>query len=133
MKKELLDLLKYRLGRARESLEEGVVLLERGSLAGAANRFYYAAFYAARALLATKELDSARHSGVISLFHQHFVKTQIIDVEKSKALSRSFEKRQDSDYEDFVSLTREEVSSIKLTVEAFIKECEKALKNMGVI
>jgi uncharacterized protein (UPF0332 family) len=35
---------------------------------GAVNRFYYAAFYVARSLLALRELDSSRHNGVISLF-----------------------------------------------------------------
>jgi uncharacterized protein (UPF0332 family) len=38
-------------------------------------RSYYAMFTAARALLATKHLDSSKHTGVVSLFNQHFVKT----------------------------------------------------------
>ena len=95
---------------------------------GAVNRFYYAAFYAARALLATKELDSSRHSGVIALFHKHFVRTHLFDVEKAKSLSRSFEFRQDSDYEDFVSVTRHGTELLKAQVELFIDECEKVLK-----
>jgi uncharacterized protein (UPF0332 family) len=66
VKKELIALAHYRLSRARETYNDALKLLEEGSLNSATNRFYYAAFYAARALLATKELDSSKHSGVIS-------------------------------------------------------------------
>lgn len=72
MKKELAGLAHYRMERARETFQDGARLLENGSLKGAANRLYYAAFYAARALLAVLELDSSKHSGVISLFNKHF-------------------------------------------------------------
>lgn len=133
MKKEICELSKYRLSKAKDTFGEGLALFERDSFAGAVNRFYYAAFYAVRALLATKELDSSKHSGVISLFHKHFVKTNVVDVEKSKALSRSFEKRQDSDYEDFVSITKDEALLIKGRVKELIEECERALKKLGVI
>jgi uncharacterized protein (UPF0332 family) len=57
------------------------------------NRFYHAAFYAARALLAVRELESSRHTGVISLFQKHFVKPGLVSTDKAKALPRAFEKR----------------------------------------
>ena len=60
-------------------------------------------FYAARALLAVRELDSSRHSGVISLFQTQFVKAGLVATEKAKALPRAFEKRQKSDYGFFYS------------------------------
>ena len=74
MREEILKLARHRLARAREARKDGETLLAGGSLNSAANRFYYAAFYAARALLATQEVDSSRHSGVIALFQKHFVK-----------------------------------------------------------
>lgn len=55
MSKEVAALAEYRLERSRDTYEDGNTLLQRGSLAGAMNRYYYAAFYAARALLATVE------------------------------------------------------------------------------
>ena len=54
MKKELVTLAHYRMGRAREAFEDGARLLENDSLRGATNRLYYAAFYAARAVLAVE-------------------------------------------------------------------------------
>ena len=45
----------------------------------AANRYYYACFHAVQALFIHNRLASKRHSGMISLFGLHFVKTGIID------------------------------------------------------
>jgi uncharacterized protein (UPF0332 family) len=38
------DLVRYRMERAAETLEEARLMLERGHLHGAANRIYYACF-----------------------------------------------------------------------------------------
>ena len=129
MKEEVKKLSQHRFKRARRAFREGSVLVEKGFFEGAMNRLYYAAFYAARALLATRELDSSKHSGVISLFHEHFVRTALFDHEKAKILSRSFEERQDTDYEDFVSLTRKEIGALRGEVKVFIDECERILKS----
>ena len=78
MKPELEKLARHRLSRAKMAFSEGDHLFSAKAFMGAVNRFYYAAFYAARALLATRELDSSRHSGVISLFQAQFVKSGLI-------------------------------------------------------
>ncbi len=56
-----------------------------------------AAFYAARAILATLGLDSPKHSGVIALFNRHFVKSQLVPTDAARVLVRSFEKRLQTD------------------------------------
>ena len=101
-----------------------------GSLDGAVNRFYYAAFYAARALLATRELDSGRHSGVISLFQRNFVASGFVDRETAKALPRAFEKRQKGDYGDFSEVTacRREAGVMKTNWHDFIESTPAVLK-----
>jgi uncharacterized protein (UPF0332 family) len=45
----------HRMARAHSALEEAAVLPERRHVSGALNRLYYAAFYAARALLASQD------------------------------------------------------------------------------
>ncbi len=130
MKNKISELAKYRMLRARETFNDGMKLLEGEALNSAVNRFYYAAFYAAPSLLATKDLDSSKHSGVISLFNKHFVKTGEVDHNKAKFLKKSFEKRQDTDYEDFVKVSRKEVEELKNGVIEFINECEKLLEKI---
>ena len=78
MKKEFYELAKYRITKAEEAHADGCLLLDNGSFNGAVNRFYYAAFYAARALLATKNLDSSKHSGVLSYFNRYFIKDGLL-------------------------------------------------------
>ena len=87
--------------QAHETLAEADQLLASQAFRGAVNRLYYAAFYAARALLALHQVDAARHSGLINLFHQYFIKTGLVATEIGKTLSRAFEKRLSSDYGEF--------------------------------
>ncbi len=130
MTPEIEALARHRLARARDALAEGEHLLANSAPMGAVNRFYYGAFYAARALLATRQADSARHSGVIALFQKHFVKTGVVDRETAKALPRSFEKRQKSDYGDFATATAAEAEDLRAEVRAFVDDCERALDRM---
>ncbi len=58
MREEVRALALHRLSRAREAFAEGEELFPTGSFAGATKRFSYAAFHAARTLLATREVDS---------------------------------------------------------------------------
>jgi len=127
---ELAALARHRLARAREALAEGEFLLAKGALMGAVNRFYYGAFHAARSLLATRQVDSSRHTGVISLFQQHFVRTGLIEPEKAKALPRSFEKRQDTDYADFATVSSEEAERIRQEVRTFVEACAQLLARL---
>lgn len=130
MTPELEALVRHRLVRARETLSEADLLLKEGTTRGAVNRLYYAAFYAARSLLATKRLDSAKHSGVITLFQREFVKTGAVTPERAKALSRAFEKRQKTDYADFVAVSTEDARTLRGDVAAFVDECERAVERL---
>lgn len=68
-----------RLHRARQHLKSARDLLVNEDLADSISRSYYAIFQAARALLAVEGLESRKHSGVVSLFNRHFVKTDKVD------------------------------------------------------
>ena len=120
----------HRIERAAAACREGDLLAEQHSYGGAANRYYYAAFHAARALLATRNVDSARHAGVIALFQQHFVKSGDFPADVARALPRSFEKRLSSDYSDFVDISAEEVGRVRTEVHAFVDLCREFLSRL---
>ena len=130
MKRELEKLARHRLRRAKEAFEEGEHLVAKSAFMGAVNRFYYAAFYAARCLLALREVDSSRHSGVIALFQKEFVRIGLFTTDIAKALPRAFEKRQKSDYGDFSTVTRKKAQTIRGEVSKFIDECEQVLARL---
>ena len=69
----------YRFQRAKETFEDAKILFAKNRLNSTVNRLYYSLFYAILALLETKNLASSKHSGVRSLFNQHFVKTKLED------------------------------------------------------
>jgi uncharacterized protein (UPF0332 family) len=114
------DLIRYKLRRAGETLEEAKIMLQSSHLFSAANRIYYACFYAVSALLLSKDLSSPKHGGVLSLFNKHFVKTGLIPVELGKFYSRLFDTRIESDYADFVTVDVKEISDNLKTAEFFI-------------
>jgi uncharacterized protein (UPF0332 family) len=128
MKKETVTLITYRLERARESLEEAHILLEREHGNAFVNRLYYACFYAASALLLTRGLSSAKHGGVRSLFHQNFVKPGLVGTELGQIYDRLFDNRQKGDYADLVRFDPAEVSDWYDEAREFVESVRDIVK-----
>lgn len=128
MKKEVCTLVTYRLERARESLEEAKILLEQGYANTFVNRLYYACFYAVSSLLLTKELFSAKHSRIRSLFHQNFVKVGMVNTELGQLYDRLFDNRQKADYADLFRFNPDEVRYWYDEVKKFVEFIENIIK-----
>lgn len=103
------DVVRYRLQRAREALEDARVLANASRWSACVNRLYYACFYAVSALLLQDGLSSTKHTGVRSLFNQHFVKTDKVPRVLAQVFNDLFARRQESDYLDFVQLEADQV------------------------
>ena len=131
MTEETWTLVRYRLDRAREALEEAVLLLESGHANTYVNRLYYACFHAVSALLLAKELSSARHSGVRALFHQHIVKPGLISVSLGQMYDKLFDNRQKGDYADLVRFAAQEVRPWLDEARAFIRDVEAVILREG--
>lgn len=121
MKEEKLELIKYRLEEAEESIKEAEVLLKEGmSMRAVMNRLYYAMFYAVLALLQEKEMGTSKHYDAISLFDREFVKKKIFDDELSKTLHRAFELRQKGDYMEQAEVEKSDVDEILPKTKEFV-------------
>ncbi|MFO7650863.1 MAG: HEPN domain-containing protein [bacterium] len=131
MKDEVRRVIEYRLTRARRTLDAAELLLQRGFLEEASSRIYYGAFYAVVALLGTRGLRSSRHSGVIALFHQEFVKPGAFPRELAKALDRAFDSRLGGDYADFVRFEPEELAELLAQARAFVAKVEELVSKAG--
>lgn len=125
-----MTLAQYRLKQAKERLKAAEILLKSGQWSDALSRSYYAMFQAARALLAVKSLDSRKHSGVIALFNQHFVKEGIVDSDMGRLIAEAKGFREESDYADYVTFTKEEARGQIQNAKIFIKKIEKGLKGL---
>jgi uncharacterized protein (UPF0332 family) len=124
---DLRKLIAYRLDQAAETLEVARELSAAAHYRDAANRAYYAMFYCALALLASKGLGASKHSGVLSLFNRYFIKTGELPVEDGRYLQKAFELRQGSDYREFVQITREQVEEIVAKAEALFQHTRQTL------
>jgi len=109
VREETRALIRYRMERAEETLEEAALMLEKGHANTAVNRLYYACFYAVNALLLTRELSSARHSGVRTLFHEYFIKSSEVSPSLGMFYDLLFDNRQKGDYADFVRFRVDDV------------------------
>jgi uncharacterized protein len=112
---------------AKQALVTARENLQSGDYVASINRSYYAIFYAANALLREKGLASSKHSGVIALFREHFVKTGIIEVEHSRAYGLALESRMESDY-DVEEWPDKDLATRNLEgAEKFVARIEKEL------
>lgn len=99
----------YRIDKAFIALEDADFLTEAGKYNIAANRQYYALYYAASALLISKGIPTKTHSGLLTQISLNLVKTGILTIEDGKLLKVMFELRHEGDYEDFIEVTREDI------------------------
>ena len=143
MSEPLEVLIRYRLERAQESLDDARLLADAERwhtcvnrlyhscfyarlLADAerwhtcVNRLYHSCFYAVSALLAHDGLSSARHTGIRSLFNRQYVQTNIVPRALARMYNDLFERRQEGDYADFVRFQPEQVRPWIPQTEAFI-------------
>lgn len=103
------ELIKYRLERARETLEDAEILAGHHKWNSSINRLYYACFYAVTALLLKNGFKAFTHNGVKSIFSENFIKTGIIRKELGQTYSKLFTWRQKGDYDDLFDFTEDKV------------------------
>ncbi len=125
---EDMDLARYRIKKAHDHLKSAEILFNAGMYNDSQGRSYYAMFNAARALLALKQLDSKKHSGVISLFNQHFVKTGIVDRTAGRSINKARVKRESSDYADFYVVSKDESYHQLKTAKSFVELIKSTLE-----
>jgi uncharacterized protein (UPF0332 family) len=111
------------LTKAREALQSATLLMEAGDLAGAANRAYYAAFHAARAVVAkvcnVKPKDIKTHHGLRRLFELHVVKPNLIDREIARRFNDIETTRIAADYDD-EPVQRKEIEAAIADAKSFL-------------
>ncbi len=115
------------LERAEQSIEAARQLALGGYYDFAASRAYYAAFYAATAILLRDGLELSKHSAVIASIHQRFVKTGKLDSERGKTLNWLFELRSVGDYGGTAHVSREEVDQAIEAASQFLEAIKPLL------
>lgn len=125
---ELKKAAEAHIRKARSKLEAARRLFSDGFFEDAVSRAYYSMYHAAKACLILEGSSPRTHAGVISEFGRLFVVTGKVDSSLSKALSAAKEDREDSDYEVYSEISREEVKIVLKEAEDFMKTAEEIIK-----
>lgn len=115
-----LALIQYRLRRALDTLTEADYNAQGGYYNTAVNRLYYAAYYAASALMLAHEIEASTHAGVKTMLSLRFVKVGLLDPLYGRIFMTLYENRQSGDYEDFVYCDAELFTTLRPQAEDFI-------------
>jgi uncharacterized protein (UPF0332 family) len=116
------------LERAQQSIYAARELDASGFYDFAGSRAYYAAFYAASAILLSQDIESSKHSGVIANIHQKLVKTGKLTKELGKALNWLFELRSIGDYGIVEHVSKEESQIAILAAQDFLDAIKSLLE-----
>ncbi len=116
---------------ADDALKVARLDLDNDFYSAAINRAYYAIFYAANALLATRKLARSKHSGVLAAFRQHFIKPGLLPVELSEIYGQVMEDRHEGDYEILSALDKEDAVTDIGQAQHFLEEVSRWLQAGG--
>jgi uncharacterized protein (UPF0332 family) len=116
------------LERAEKSIRAAKELASGGYYDFVASRAYYAAFYAAMAVLLHEELEFSKHSGVIASIHRRFVKTGKLDKKYGKDLNWLFELRGVGDYGVTVHVSQQDAEKAIQAAEGFLHAIEALIR-----
>ena len=121
---------KYRLNKAKETLETARMIFNEGKdFTSANNRAYYAIFYAIRAVLAIEETDFKRHKDVLAYFNKEYVNKEIFPKMIGRKISQAQRIREDSDYDDDYEPSLEKTEQQINTAGELVDLVEKYIDN----
>jgi len=121
---ERRSLVELRKEKARKFLKEAKQMKTLALWDMAANRYYYACFHAAQALLISQGLSAHTHAGTLGVFGINFIKTGKIDKNLGAFFSRMEQLRMKADYNCEYDVTQEEVQSMSEPSERFVSTIE---------
>lgn len=118
-------MIAYRQEKADMALEDAAFLTDAARYNLAANRLYYALYYAASALLLSKGISTKRHAGLITQMHMNFVKTGFLSTDEGALFKVMFDLRHEGDYEDFIDIERADIEEYTPQVKALVNKLQR--------
>ena len=120
-------LVDMQVERAHRFVKQADEMMDLGYSDMAVNRFYYACFHIVQALFIQREIVAHTHTGMLTQFSLHFVKTEKVSLEDGSFLARLFQLCQKADYNCAYDITKEEALSLKEPTHGFVEKIEKLI------
>lgn len=121
---ERKSIVSLRMEKAQTFLKEAERMVELSLWDMAANRFYYACFHAAQAVLVHYGFSAHTHAGTIAVFGVNFVKAERIDRSLGAFFSRMEQLRMKADYNCEYDVTQADVESMVQPARDFLAAIE---------
>jgi len=122
------DISQKELIRAKKALLAAKTLLENQLYEDCVSRAYYAVLHAAKAALATKDIEPESHNAVKRMFGLHLIKTGEIEKDFAKILTAEQEDRAIGDYNIYIEIEQDRALKRVRDAEKFIKRIKKYLQ-----
>ncbi|MCR5533724.1 MAG: HEPN domain-containing protein [Bacteroidaceae bacterium] len=117
------------LEKAERTFDDVVFCAKEGRWESAANRLYYALFHAMSALLISDGYTVKSHRGVISMFGEHYVRTDIFSKQDGSLLSELVIMRDNADYNCFFEADEEKLKPFIEPTKQLIEKIERYITN----
>lgn len=118
-------LVRLQIEKAHRFLRQADEMFAQKQWDLAANRYYYACYHAVQGLFIARDLPTAKkHSGTVTQFSLHFVKTGLVDSVYGSFLARMMQLRQKADYNCAYDVSEHDVSEFVSLSKAFIDKVE---------
>lgn len=122
-----MDEVYFCLGEAEKRIEASKILLSEGYYKDAVSRAYYSMYYASKALLSMKGIQTKTHEGLASKIGE-FAIEGVIEREYGKMVTKAKDMRGTADYGMYKEFSIEEVKSLIEDAERFLERIKRAIK-----
>ncbi len=130
-RKDRIDISRYRSETARERLNAARVLLREGFYNDAVSKAYFAIHAISRAILILHDVRASTHEGVKTMLSKELVKeAKLLPHDFAKKYSQLKALREDVDYEDFITYTREDAEEAIEIAETFIGKVSDVIEKI---
>jgi uncharacterized protein (UPF0332 family) len=123
-----LDNTELLFNEAKERLINAKIALENERYNLCVSESYYAIFYAAKSLLSKINITPKTHSGVMSEFSKHYLKTELFSTNIGKYYFEFEKNRNKADYDILISFNKYKAEYSIEKATKFLEEYEKLKK-----
>jgi uncharacterized protein (UPF0332 family) len=122
-----LDNAELLFNEAKERLINALIALENERYNLCVSESYYSIFYGAKALLSLINVSPKSHSGTMSEFSKHYIKTKKFSIDIGKYYFEFEKNRNKADYDILISFNKVKAENSIEKAKIFLKKCEKFL------
>ncbi|MBC8520730.1 MAG: HEPN domain-containing protein [Methanomicrobia archaeon] len=126
-----MDEVDFCLDEAERRIDAAKILLNEGYYKDAVSRAYYSMYYASKALLSMKGIQTKTHRGLTSKIRELAIEG-VIEVEYGKNLTKAEDKREIADYGMYKKFSMEEVRALIEDAERFLERIKRAIMEDNV-